>query len=134
MPGVQLARELLIVAADIRPQVESAVGCAHLERIRQQRQDPGELLAVQVAIAGGVRVIVSALLTALAALLILRMLLPAIAAYDSALLGCALALIGAIGVLLFSFSARALRSTLALLPERLARSRAAEFLERLHDA
>jgi uncharacterized protein (TIRG00374 family) len=77
---------------------------------------------------------VSALLTALAGLLILRMLLPAIAAYDSALVGCALALIGAIGVLLFSFSTRALRSTLALLPERIARSRAAEFLERLHDA
>jgi glycosyltransferase 2 family protein len=77
---------------------------------------------------------VSALVTALAGLVILRVLLPDIATYDSALLIGVVTLVCAIGILLFSFSARALRSTLGLLPQRLARSRAAEFLTRLHDA
>ncbi|MGH6612315.1 MAG: lysylphosphatidylglycerol synthase domain-containing protein, partial [Burkholderiaceae bacterium] len=77
---------------------------------------------------------VSALLTALIGLLILRTILPDGAAYDYGLLFGAAFLIAAIGVLVFSFSGSALTSVMRLLPRRLAESRVAQLLHRLHDA
>lgn len=77
---------------------------------------------------------VSALLTAVLALLILRTVLPHTAIYDVALLGGVAALLVAIAILVFSFSSDAATSFLKLLPRKLAESRAAQLLLRLHDA
>jgi uncharacterized protein (TIRG00374 family) len=77
---------------------------------------------------------VVALLTTVAGLVILRIMLPQGTAYGYALLICVLGLLGAIAILIFSFTSDALNSVMRLLPRRLAASRAAQMLARLHDA
>ncbi|HLS81520.1 MAG TPA: lysylphosphatidylglycerol synthase transmembrane domain-containing protein [Steroidobacter sp.] len=77
---------------------------------------------------------VSALLMAIAGLIILRSALPNEGAYDALLVGGVIALGAAIGVLIFSFSSAAIASVLQLLPGKLARSKAGALLQRLHEA
>jgi uncharacterized protein (TIRG00374 family) len=77
---------------------------------------------------------ITALLTALFGLLILRTMVPDEGIYDEALLlGSALLLV-AICMLAFSFRRSALTTLLRPLPQRLADSRAVQLLRRLHDA
>lgn len=81
---------------------------------------------------------VSALISGLVGLLILRSVLPDAAAYRYLLLGGLALLLSAIAILMFSFRQSALRSMRQLLPQRLHASRAAnraiQLLERLHQA
>lgn len=77
---------------------------------------------------------VSALVTALAGLLVLRALLPDSGVYDPALLGVSLLLLAAVGALVFSFSSNSLSHLLRLLPQRLARGRIGQLLAQLHAA
>ncbi|MDY6949543.1 MAG: lysylphosphatidylglycerol synthase transmembrane domain-containing protein [Pseudomonadota bacterium] len=75
-----------------------------------------------------------ALLTAVASLVILRTMLPQNSLYDYALaLGIA-GLLGAIVILVFSFTSRALNSVLRLIPPRFSESKAVLMLARLHEA
>ncbi len=75
-----------------------------------------------------------ALLTAVTGLLILRGIVPDAATYDAWIAFGALGLLGAIAILLFSFSSSALESVLRLLPRRIAQTRVTEILRKLHDA
>lgn len=77
---------------------------------------------------------VSALISGLIGVLILRTVLPDVAVYRYLLLGGLGVLLAAIVVLLFSFSAGALTSIRRLMPQRLGASRAMQLLERLHGA
>jgi glycosyltransferase 2 family protein len=77
---------------------------------------------------------ISALVTALIGLLILRTVLPPTAIYDYALLAGSAFLIVAIGVLIFSFSDHAWTTVLKLLPRKLAENRIAQLLGKLHAA
>lgn len=77
---------------------------------------------------------VSALITAIAGLVILRSAAPDDGGYDIALAAGVLALTAASGVLVFSFSENAFESALRLLPRRATHSKAAQLLRRLHDA
>ena len=51
--GEQLAREVFVVAAHVRPEIEGAVGLDHVEHRRQDGKDARVFLAVQRAIRGG---------------------------------------------------------------------------------
>jgi uncharacterized protein (TIRG00374 family) len=75
-----------------------------------------------------------ALLTAVASLLLLRAMLPHDSMYDYALMFGVAGLIGAIVILVFSFTSHALNSVLLLIPRRFAESKAVHILERLHEA
>ncbi|HEX2494461.1 MAG TPA: lysylphosphatidylglycerol synthase transmembrane domain-containing protein [Steroidobacter sp.] len=77
---------------------------------------------------------ISALLTTLGGLVILRSALPNDPRHGAALALGALSLAAAISVLAFSFSNAALDSVLKLLPSRLRDSKAAQLLRRLHSA
>ena len=77
---------------------------------------------------------ISALLTAVMGLFILRALLPPNAAYGHAALICIACLLAGSAVLLFSFSPRALASIVRTLPERIVTSRVVRVLENLHHA
>lgn len=77
---------------------------------------------------------VVALLTALASLIILRAMLPQDVMYDYGLAFGVAGLLGAISILLFSFTDGALNSVLRLIPRRFADSAAARLLARLHEA
>jgi uncharacterized protein (TIRG00374 family) len=77
---------------------------------------------------------ISALLMAVMSLLLLRFLVPDAAEYDIPLLIGIVSLLVAIGVLLLSFSSKAITSILNLLPRRAAQSSAARLLSRLHEA
>jgi glycosyltransferase 2 family protein len=77
---------------------------------------------------------VSALLTALLGVLILRTQVALSPTFDSLLLLGGLALIGAITIVLFSFSDRALDWMLRLIPRRFAAGRIAQLFTRLHAA
>lgn len=77
---------------------------------------------------------ISALLMAVMSLLLLRFLVPDAAEYDIPLLIGIVSLLVAIGVLLLSFSSKAITSILRLLPQRAAQSSAARLLSRLHEA
>ncbi|MGH8174656.1 MAG: lysylphosphatidylglycerol synthase transmembrane domain-containing protein [Steroidobacter sp.] len=77
---------------------------------------------------------ISALLTAIIGLVILRSVLPDAAVYDVALISGVLALAAAIGILVFSFSSSALTSVIGLLPHRFAASKVVLLLKRLHEA
>lgn len=77
---------------------------------------------------------VSALMSGLVGLLILQSVVPHASAYRYPLLGGFALLLGAIAILIFSFSARPLSSLRRLMPRRLAASRAMQMLERLHVA
>ncbi len=77
---------------------------------------------------------ISALLMAVMSLLLLRFLVPDAAEYDVPLLIGIVSLLVAIGVLLLSFSSKAITSILRLLPRRAAQSSAARLLSRLHEA
>jgi len=77
---------------------------------------------------------VSALLTALTGLLVLRALLPDLGTYDDALLGGAALLVAAICVLAFSFSSASLSSLMRVLPRRLTHHRIGHLLTQLHEA
>ncbi|WP_129644172.1 lysylphosphatidylglycerol synthase transmembrane domain-containing protein [Peristeroidobacter agariperforans] len=75
-----------------------------------------------------------ALLTAVASLILLRAMLPHDRAYDYALALGVAGLLGAITILVFSFSDHALSSVLRLVPARFRDSKAVRLLERLHEA
>lgn len=75
-----------------------------------------------------------ALLTAVVSLLLLRALLPHDAVYDYALMFGVAGLLGAIVILVFSFTSHALNSVLLLIPRRFSESKAVRMLERLHEA
>lgn len=77
---------------------------------------------------------VAALLTAVASLIILRAMLPQDVIYDYGLAFGVAGLLAAIGILLFSFTDRALNSALRLFPRRFTDSPAARLLARLHEA
>jgi uncharacterized protein (TIRG00374 family) len=77
---------------------------------------------------------ICALLTAVVGLVILRRALPEVAIYDAAVLGGVAALLAAIALVGFSFSNTALASVLRLLPVRMASSRLAGLVSKLHDA
>ena len=77
---------------------------------------------------------VFALFTALLGVLILRTQVELSSAFDSMLLLGGLALLGAIAIVIFSFSHRALDWMLKLLPGKLASGRIAQLFTRLHDA
>jgi glycosyltransferase 2 family protein len=77
---------------------------------------------------------VSALLTALLGILILRTQVQLSGTFDSLLILGGLALVGAVGIVAFSFSTRALDWMLRLLPRRFATGRIAQSLTRLHAA
>lgn len=77
---------------------------------------------------------VSALLTALIGLFILRAMLPHDPTYDQALLLGAAVLLITMAILVFSFSSDALSSVLRFVPRRLASSRIVQLLGKLHDA
>lgn len=77
---------------------------------------------------------VSALFTALLGILILRTQVTLNPTFDSLLMLGGVALLGAIGVVAFSFSQRALDWMLHLLPRRLASSRISQLFTRLHGA
>jgi len=77
---------------------------------------------------------ISALLMAIMSLLLLRFLVPDAAEYDIPLLIGIVSLLVAVGVLLLSFSSKAITSILRLLPRRAAQSSAARLLSRLHEA
>jgi glycosyltransferase 2 family protein len=77
---------------------------------------------------------ISALITALMGLLILRMMLPHSTAHDYALLAGGAFLVVAIGVLVFSFSDHAWTAVHRLLPGKLAENRFTEILGKLHQA
>jgi uncharacterized protein (TIRG00374 family) len=77
---------------------------------------------------------VSALLMAVMSLLLLRFLVPDAAEYDTPLLVGIASLLIAIGVLLLSFSSKAVTALLNPLPRRVAQSSAARLLARLHEA
>src|SRR5690606_35348503 len=77
---------------------------------------------------------VSALLTALAGLLVLRALLPDLGVYANALLGGAVLLVVAIAALAFSFSSTSLSSLMKLLPRRVEEHRVGWLLAQLHAA
>lgn len=75
-----------------------------------------------------------ALLTAVASLILLRAMLPNDTAYDYALALGVAGLLGAITILVFSFSDHALSSVLRLVPSRFRDSKIVRLLERLHEA
>ena len=77
---------------------------------------------------------VSALLMAVASLIILRAMLPQDVIYDYGVAFGVAGLAGAIGILLFSFTDGALNSVLRLIPRRFADSGAVRLLMRLHEA
>ena len=77
---------------------------------------------------------VSALLMAVMSLLVLRLMVPHAAEYDSLLYIVIASLLAAIAVLLVSFSSKAVTSVLKLLPSRVAHSSAARLIFRLHEA
>ncbi|MBL8269723.1 lysylphosphatidylglycerol synthase transmembrane domain-containing protein [Steroidobacter sp.] len=75
-----------------------------------------------------------ALLTAVGSLIVLRAMLPLEPVYDYALVFGVAGLLGAIVILVFSFTDRALNSVLRLIPKRFADSTAVRLLGRLHEA
>ncbi|GFE83949.1 hypothetical protein GCM10011487_59490 [Steroidobacter agaridevorans] len=75
-----------------------------------------------------------ALLTAVASLILLRAMLPHDTVYDYALALGVAGLLGAITILVFSFTDHALNSVLRLVPARFRHSKAVRLLERLHEA
>lgn len=75
-----------------------------------------------------------ALLTAVASLILLRAMLPHDTAYDYAVALGVAGLLGAITILVFSFTHHALHSVLRLVPTRFRDSKAVRLLERLHEA
>nr|WP_298726087.1 lysylphosphatidylglycerol synthase transmembrane domain-containing protein [uncultured Steroidobacter sp.] len=75
-----------------------------------------------------------ALLTAVASLILLRSMLPHDAVYDYALALGVAGLLGAITILVFSFTDHALGAVLRLVPSRFRDSKAVRLLERLHEA
>jgi uncharacterized protein (TIRG00374 family) len=75
-----------------------------------------------------------ALLTAVASLILLQAMLPHDRAYDYALALGVAGLLGAITILVFSFSEHALSPVLRLVPGRFRDSKAVRLLERLHEA
>jgi uncharacterized protein (TIRG00374 family) len=75
-----------------------------------------------------------ALLTAVASLILLRAMLPHDTVYDYALALGVAGLLGAITILVFSFTDHALSSVLRLVPARFRDSKAVRLLERLHEA
>jgi uncharacterized protein (TIRG00374 family) len=75
-----------------------------------------------------------ALLTAVASLILLRAMLPHDRVYDYALALGVAGLLGAITILVFSFTDHALSSVLRLVPLRFRDSKAVRLLERLHEA
>ena len=75
-----------------------------------------------------------ALLTAVASLILLRAMLPHDRGYDYALALGVAGLLGAITILVFSFTDHALNSVLRLVPARFRDSKAVLLLERLHEA
>lgn len=77
---------------------------------------------------------ISALLTALAGVLILRTQVELSPAFDTLLSIGGLALIGAIAIVAFSFSSRALDWMLKLLPRKIAEGRIGQLFRRLHSA
>ena len=77
---------------------------------------------------------IAALLTAVGSLIILRAMLPQAPVYDYALAFGVAGLLGAIVILVFSFTSHALNSVLRLIPRRFAASKAVRLLERLHEA
>jgi uncharacterized protein (TIRG00374 family) len=77
---------------------------------------------------------VSALLMAVMSLLLLRFLVPDASQYDTPLLIGIASLLVVIGLLLLSFSSKAVTSVLNLLPRRVAQSAAARLVSRLHEA
>jgi uncharacterized protein (TIRG00374 family) len=77
---------------------------------------------------------VSALLTALLGVLILRTQIALSPTFDTLLLLGGLALLGAIAIVLFSFSDRALDWMLRLIPRRFAEARITQLFKRLHAA
>lgn len=77
---------------------------------------------------------ISALVTALIGLFILRTMLPEATVYDYGLLAGVAFLAVAIAVLIFSFSDHAWTSVHRLLPRKVAATRAAQLLGRLHEA
>jgi uncharacterized protein (TIRG00374 family) len=77
---------------------------------------------------------VSALFTALLGVLILRTQVTLSPAFDSMLVLGGLALLGALGIVIFSFSHHALDWLLRLLPTKIASGRIGQLFRRLHDA
>jgi glycosyltransferase 2 family protein len=77
---------------------------------------------------------ISALLTGLLGVIVLRAMLPDAMAYDYVLLVGAALLAGAIAIVTFSFNSHALSAVLRLLPARFAHSKPAQLLSRLHGA
>jgi uncharacterized protein (TIRG00374 family) len=77
---------------------------------------------------------VSALITALAGVLILRTQVELSPTFDSLLLMGGAALIGAIAIVAFSFSSHALNWMLKLMPRKLAEGRIGQLFRRLHSA
>jgi glycosyltransferase 2 family protein len=77
---------------------------------------------------------VSALLTALIGVLILRTQVELSQAFDNLLLLGGLALVGAMAIVAFSFSERALQWMMRLVPARFAAGRIGQLFERLHAA
>ena len=75
-----------------------------------------------------------ALLTAVASLILLRAMLPHDAVYDYAIALGVAGLLGAITILVFSFTDHALNSVLRLVPARFRDSKAVRLVERLHEA
>jgi glycosyltransferase 2 family protein len=77
---------------------------------------------------------VSALITALVGVLILRTQVELTPTFDTLLSMGGLALIGAIAIVTFSFSSRALDLMLKLLPSKIAEGRIGQLFRRLHSA
>lgn len=77
---------------------------------------------------------ICALLTALVGIVVLRTQFDLSAAFDTLVIGCAFGLVGAIAIVIFSFSETSLRWVLRMLPRRVAASRAAGMLTKLHEA
>src|SRR5690349_20827013 len=75
-----------------------------------------------------------ALMTAVASLILLRVLLPNDVRYDYAVAFGVAGLLGAITILVFSFTSTALNSVLRLVPGRFRDSKVVRLLERLHEA
>jgi uncharacterized protein (TIRG00374 family) len=77
---------------------------------------------------------VSALLMAVMSLLLLRFVVPDAAEYGTPLLVGIIALLVTIAILLLSFNSKAVTTVLSVMPQRIAQSKAAQLLTRLHDA
>jgi glycosyltransferase 2 family protein len=77
---------------------------------------------------------ICALLTALVGIVVLRTQFELNVAFDTLVIGCGLGLVGAIAIVIFSFSETSLQWVMRILPRRVAASRAAGMLTKLHEA